>query len=513
MMAASPQSGAQPSSLGASETHISTLFFARDRVYKLLRPVSTGFLDHRDPAVRCAAATHEYELNERIAPDVYLGTADVVEDGQLVDRMIVMKRLPSERSVTALWRSGELTHDHVRDIARTIAAFHASLPAEPLIDDAVDTQRLLWANNIKEMEPFVGPILRAEDMARVTDLFGSWLNAHRDLLAQRVTDGNIRDGHGDLLADDIFCLDDGPAILDCLAFRDDLRHVDVLDDVAFLAMDLHRLAGPTWAQLLLKYYMEFSGEHHPGSLAHYYVAYRALVRCKISCLRAEGGELQFAAAARMYHRLCLDQLERARLRLILVGGGPSTGKTTLATALGEQFGCAVLSTDELRKDLAAVERTEHRFAKPDAGLYRAEHTERTYDELLRRAEVVLRSGQTVILDASWTQDDKRAKARAIAAERGAELIPIECHLPVGIAKERLIRRLADPTLTSDATPEIVDHLNDTRDPWPDAIRIDCNQGFLDVESDALTAVRSFGRKEASPAHETAGSFWGAVPIP
>jgi aminoglycoside phosphotransferase family enzyme/predicted kinase len=512
MMGASPQSAAQPNPLDASETHISTLFFARDRVYKLLRPVATGFLDHRDPSVRCAAATREYELNERIAPDVYLGTADVVEDGELVDRMIVMKRLPSTRSVTALWRSGELTEHHIRDIARTIAAFHAALPPEPFVDDAVDTQRLLWANNIKEMEPFVGQMLGAEDMARVTELFSSWLDSHGELLAQRVTDGNIRDGHGDLLADDIFCLDDGPAILDCLAFRDDLRQVDVLDDVAFLAMDLHRLAGPAWAQLLLKYYGEFSGEHHPGSLAHFYVAYRALVRCKIACLRAEGGEPQFAAAARMYQRLCLDQLERARLRIILVGGGPSTGKTTLATALGEQFGCAVLSTDELRKDLAAVERTEHHFAEPDAGLYSDEHTERTYDELLRQAEVLLRSGETVILDASWTRDQQRTKARAVAADRGAELIPIECHLPVGIAKERLIRRLADPTLTSDATPEIVDHLNDTRDPWPDAIRIDCNQGFLDVESSALTGVRSFGRKENHLSRHTPGSFWGVVAI-
>ena len=41
-------------------------------------------------------------------------------------------------------------------------------------------------------------------------------------------DGRIVDGHGDLLADDIFCLDDGPRILDCLDFDDRLRWLDGL---------------------------------------------------------------------------------------------------------------------------------------------------------------------------------------------------------------------------------------------------------------------------------------------
>ena len=49
------------------------------------------------------------------------------------------------------------------------------------------------------------------------------------------------DGHDDLLADDIFCLDDGPRLLDCLEFSDTLLHVDTLSDVASLATDIERL--------------------------------------------------------------------------------------------------------------------------------------------------------------------------------------------------------------------------------------------------------------------------------
>ncbi len=476
------------------ETHISTLFFTEDRVFKLLKHIGNAFLDHRDTDVRCAAASREVELNARIAPDIYLGTADVVEHGELADRMIVMRRLPADRSVTRLLAADALTSDHVRAIARKVAIFHESLPAEPFVGHAADAHRERWNDNTNELQPFVGRVISEADARRVTELSTMWLDSHSELLDQRVADGYLRDGHGDLLADDIFCMDDGPQILDCLAFRDDLRLVDVLDDIAFLAMDLHRLGGPAWAQMLLRYYAEYSGEHHPGSLAHYYVAYRAHVRCKIACLRVDSLEHEFAAVVRQYHQLCLDHLERARLRLILVGGGPGSGKTTLATALGEQLGCPVLSTDGIRKDLAHVERTVHELARPDAGLYTAERTEETYVELLRQADLLLRAGESVILDASFNSDRHRALAGALANERNAQLTALDCHIPDQVAKERITRRMADPTSISDATPEIVDHLAVRRAPWPDAFDIDANQSFKDVEADALAALdKSFSR--------------------
>lgn len=47
-----------------------------------------------------------------------------------------------------------------------------------------------------------------------------------ELFDARIQSGSIVDGHGDLLAGDIFCLDDGPRILDCLDFDDKLRWLD-----------------------------------------------------------------------------------------------------------------------------------------------------------------------------------------------------------------------------------------------------------------------------------------------
>lgn len=478
-----------------AETHISTVFFTGDRAYKLLKPVVNGFLDHRDTAVRIAAADREVDLNRRVAPDVYLGTADVIEDGTLVDRFIVMRSLPQDRSVGNLLRNDELRDDDVRAIARTVASFHASLPPIEPDQDLVSVHRARWTENFDELDPFIGTVLPAAEADRVRELSDRWLASHAPLLQQRVRDGWIRDGHGDLLAEDIFCVDGETHILDCLAFRDDFRVVDILDDIAFLALDLHRIGGAHWAQRLLHHYGEFSAEHHPGSLAHYYVAYRAHVRTKVACLRAQAGDENAVDDARLNHRLCLHHLERAQLRLILVGGAPATGKTTLAQSLGEAIAAPVLSTDELRKDMQQIDRTTHRLTAPDAGIYTPTITNETYDELIRQAELLLQAGENVVLDGSWSTEPQRVKARELARRTGAEILQLECELPLGIAKERLIRRMANPLLISDATPEIADHLSALREPWPDAISIDTNRPFTEVEAAGLRAFQ-----EQRPAH-------------
>jgi aminoglycoside phosphotransferase family enzyme len=148
--------------------------------------------------------------------------------------------------------------------------------------------------------------------------------ADRDaLLRRRIADGHIVDGHGDLVAEDIFCLPDRPRILDCLEFDDRLRHGDVLADIGFLAMDLERLGAPDEAAALLDDYRTESGSDHPASLAHLYVAYRAVVSTKIACLRhRRTGDPADAEQARQLLAIADRHLALGRVRLVLVGGLP-----------------------------------------------------------------------------------------------------------------------------------------------------------------------------------------------
>ncbi|MGH9177243.1 MAG: hypothetical protein ACRD0N_01625 [Acidimicrobiales bacterium] len=81
-----------------AETHSAIVFFAGDRAYKLKKPVDLGFLDFRDRRTRGAVCRREVELNRRLAPDIYLGVADVHgPQGEVCDHLVVMRRMPVER--------------------------------------------------------------------------------------------------------------------------------------------------------------------------------------------------------------------------------------------------------------------------------------------------------------------------------------------------------------------------------------------------------------------------------
>src|SRR5271157_679573 len=111
------------------ETHISVLVFVGDRVYKLRKPVHFDFLDFTDRAVREADCRREVELNRRLAPDVYLGVADIEMNGVAIDHMVVMRALPDERRLATLVREGAADLEGWLDqVATTLATFHAGAP-------------------------------------------------------------------------------------------------------------------------------------------------------------------------------------------------------------------------------------------------------------------------------------------------------------------------------------------------------------------------------------------------
>lgn len=473
---------------GAAETHFSWVFFTPDRAFKLLKPVVMPFIDHTDVGNRLESISREYELNHEISPDVYLGTADVVENGEVVDRMLVMRRLPDDRRLSGLvGRPG--FERHLRAVAKAVASLHAR--REPITDAPMAGHAALlenWRDNFDGLAPFVGTVIDEHDFQRAERLTERYLTGRESLLEDRIAGGFVRDVHGDLTADDIFCLDDGARIIDCLAFNDRWRIVDVLSDIGFLIMDIHRLAGWKAAEQLMRWYQEFSNEHHPSSLAHHYVAYRAHVRAKVACFRFAQGDERSALLARRYHDLTVNHLERARLRVIVVGGGPGVGKSTLAQNLGAHYGYPVLASDEVRKDVTMTGHDEHHFADPDAGIYDTASKAATYDELRREAELLLRGGTGVVLDATWSRDRDRRLIRELAHDTGAELVEVECVLDRAIAKERIARRLANPDNPSDATPDLVDHMAASREHWPEAIAIDTGAPVDKIRSSALAAI-------------------------
>ena len=422
-----------PLEAAVRETHAGLVLLIGERAYKLKKPVRTAYLDFSTPERRLAALRRELELNRRLAPHAYLGIAHLsppIPDGgpgtgEEAEHVLVMRRMPDERRLAALVRSGaDVGWDidaELRALARLLAGFHARADRGPDIDADGGPAGLTarWEANLAELAGYRGTVLEPTVVDNVTELARRFLAGRRPLLEHRVACGRIVDGHGDLLADDVFCLPEGPQVLDCLEFDDRLRHVDVLDDAAFLAMDLERLGRPELAARFLDYYVEFTGDPAPPALRHHYIAYRAIVRAKVACMRHDQGVAAAAADAVEHADLALRHLRAADVRLVLVGGLPGSGKTTIAHGLADRFGAVVLSSDRVRKELAGIDPESRATADYRAGIYSPDHTDELYAELLHRAEELLGRGESVVLDASWTSSVHRGRATEVARHAAA----------------------------------------------------------------------------------------------
>ena len=457
---------------GVEETHISIIFLVGDRALKLKKPIALPFLDWRDREARRAVCHREVELNRRLAPDVYLGVADVVgSDGLPCDHLVVMRRMPEARRLSRLVRDGADVRDGLGEVAAVVAGFHAAAARSPAITAAadLDTVRRNWDDNLAVLRQ-AAAILDQEQVARLARLADRYLAGRGALYRERAESGCAVDGHGDLLADDIYLLDDGPRILDCIEFSDAFRSVDVLDDIAFLAMDLERLGSPALAEHLLEAYRSRSGESHPDSLLHHFIGYRAGVRSKVACLRARQGLDAAVGEAQRLLDIAVRHLERARVRLVLVGGLPATGKSTLAQGLGERTGWPVLHSDVTRKALAGLPPDAAMGAGYREGLYDPAMTAATYRALLDQARRLLERGSSVVLDASWSDPTWRHEAAAVADATCSELELLRCELPEGLALERLASRTT--AWGSDATPEVARCMAADAAPWPEAQVVD-----------------------------------------
>jgi aminoglycoside phosphotransferase family enzyme/predicted kinase len=469
------------------ETHISTLFFVDDRVLKRKRPITTGFVDFSTPERRRLACEREIELNRRLAPDVYLGVADVVMDGRSLDHLVVMRRLPPERRLSALL-DDPCVGDELHRVAHRVAAFHADAARGPEIDRAARREHLelLWTSGLDQLGELPGCPIEPDEIEQARALALEYLRGRAPLLDARIEAGRACDGHGDLSADDIFCLDDGPRILDCLEFDDSLRYGDVLLDLAFLAMDLEHLGHPELARRFLDEVRELSGDHWPESLVHHFMAYRAHVRSKVSALRVLQGDAEAASRARRLHRMALRHLEVGSVRMILVGGSPGTGKSVLARGLGVRLDATVLSTDEIRDQL--LPRGDGKADALHEGRYAPERVRAVYAELLRRARTSLGLGESVVLDASWLDPARRREARAFAASTSSSIVELRAACPPDTVRARLARRTAEGVDASEATEEIATQLEADASPWRHAVAIDTDAAINDVVGTAERVV-------------------------
>lgn len=236
-----------------------------------------------------------------------------------------------------------------------------------------------------------------------------------------------------------------------------LREIDVSADLAFLVMDLAGLGADDLARRLVVSYREAGGDPGDEPLISFFASYRAWVRAKVACLRAE--ELPPADPGRGQHEEARADLAlghrfawRARLPLVVViCGVAGSGKTTIAREVAAAWGLAHLRSDVTRKRLAGLEPTERASDEH----YTEEFSRRTYRALGEEAAAEVERRGGAIVDATFRHRAERDAFREGLGDCPVPVVFANCRAPAEVLLERARVRERDPDRVSDADVEIV----------------------------------------------------------
>lgn len=280
------------------ETHISWVILCDEYVYKIKKPVQYSFLDFSTPDKRKYFCEREVALNNRLTDGMYLDVVPIrktsssfaiaTREGPVIDYAVRMRRLNSDLQMDVMLRAGKVSDKQIRKLARRVADFHrhAHVVYPENIFDIGDK-----FNDLSGEKDFLSGHIGAHAGHTIVNAIKKseeFMRKHRDLLKRRVAEGFTRDGHGDLHARNIFLLDP-PVIFDCIEFNDDFRRDDLLNEVAFLCMDLDAFGRPDLATLFMSSYQEhftILRTAEEEKLFNFYKSYRANVRAKVNSLRA-----------------------------------------------------------------------------------------------------------------------------------------------------------------------------------------------------------------------------------
>lgn len=456
------------------QTHISVVFLAGSSVFKIKKPVRLPFLDFQSLDQRKFYCDEEVRLNRRLAANVYRGVVPVrmtsdglrmnVDDGDIVEWAVEMTRLPDQATLKARGERNCLTDAQVRRLAHRIAEFHQSvkpvpadqpteLSGKPVGFESIATS---ISDNISSAEQQVGKSITQSVFDRLRRATENALQRLQPLIERRVKDGRIRELHGDLRLDHVYLFEDRSApddlvIVDCIEFNADFRTIDVVADMAFLAMDLQFAGWRKLARAFCQEYFAAVDDDAGKELLPLYLSYRAAVRGKVESILATENEVprdQREAALRRataYWLLALGELVPPDERPVLVldSGLPGTGKSTLARRLAESARFQWIRSDAVRKELAGPQSAEPGSGDYQAGIYSAEWTDRTYSECLQRAVTALKQGNRVIVDASFGEDRRRAQFLQQAIELGVPAVWLVCQASPEIVRKRLAERRND----------------------------------------------------------------------
>jgi len=464
------------------ETHISRVYLAGKYAYKIKKPVVTDFLDYGTLEKRHHACCEELRLGRRYSEGIYLDVVPIsIDHGRLVvdgdsapiEFAVRMRRFPDDALLSQQLPRGLVLAADMQQLAETIARIHQN--ASPL---RTNQHSFLPSLQHRAQENFDAMAREpGEDWAAslCSELEGWTRDTFlrlADRFRARLEEGWVRECHGDLHCNNIVLWHDHWVPFDGIEFNPEFSWIDVMNDLAFLVMDLHARAHADLAHGLLNAYLEHTGDYQGLRLLRWYMVYRAMVRAKVAVLR----EHQIDSASEMHRQVMNEAANYLRLaqRLSRGEGKPTlwithglsgSGKSTGAQRLVNASGMIRIRSDVERKRLFKSAAASTRVGEPlEHGIYTANASDATYARLRELASDILASGYSVIVDATFLKRAQRQPFQDLALALDAEFRILHFEAEAATLRARIAERSARGHDPSDADARVLEHQIRTQEP-------------------------------------------------
>lgn len=494
------------------ETHANWVLLAGEYAYKIKKPVNFGFLDFSSPEQRRFYCEEEIRLNRRLAPELYHRVVPITGsptdprpdgDGTAFEHAVLMTRFDPQECLDERLARGEVTRGELDRLAVDIARFHAEIPAASPSEEYGDLDALhrQVTENFTDSRERIDPEHR-ELLAEVEDMSHAAFEQLRERLERRRENGRVRECHGDLHLGNLVHYEGRVRAFDCIEFNPELRWVDTASETAFLLMDLAFRGRPDLAARWRNRYLEWSGDYDSVPTLGFFKAYRAMVRAKVALLAAEQKSVNDPAhthqqtLAGNYLRTAWRALQADTGQILITHGLSGCGKSHIALGLTETLPALRLRSDVERKRLFGLDPLTESRSDLGGGIYTEEATRQTYERLATLATELARSGETVIVDATFLARGPRRRLREAAGDAGVPFTILNLQAPRPVLEERIRQRQAAGGDASEAGLAVLEEQLNKREPLAEEERLHCLDVDTRSEPDYLALagrIRSHGR--------------------
>jgi aminoglycoside phosphotransferase family enzyme/predicted kinase len=456
--------------LRVCETNISWVVLTGLYAYKIKKNVRFDFIDASTLAKRHHLCDEELRLNRRLSPALYLDVVPITREpgglrvdgeGVIVEYAVRMRQFDASQELSALLDHADVDQRELADLGLRLARFHEDAATATFDESFPHTAQLHDAvlGNLATLLCHLDSVAPLPELGCLIDWTHDYLHNCLPQLRMREQRGAIRECHGDLHARNIARWEGQLLPFDCLEFGPHLRWIDVMNDVAFLVMDLTAHGRNDLASAFLNAYLERTGDYDGVRHLPFYSVYRALVRAMVDGLAIEGDAArrrEFQDRLRKRVKAAAKHAAQPTPTLFIMHGPSGSGKSWLSEHLAPLLGAVRIRSDVERKRLCDAASSAG-CTGFEEGLYEPAMSHRTYAHLLECTESCLRGGMNTIVDAAFLKKEDRRLFRDLAARQGVAFIILSCQADSTTLTKRVRERAEARVGPSDAGVEVLEH--------------------------------------------------------